>query len=394
MNTPTSAEIQHLCDIALEGDSLSRGDLETLLALPDRESAEPLFAAARELRERHFGRRIALYGFVYFSTFCRNGCTFCFYRAGNAASPRYRKTPDEVVAICHDLADSGVNLLDLTLGEDPVFHADPQFTALADLVSAVRAAVPLPVMISPGVVSATGLARLRAAGADWYALYQETHNQALYDTLRVDQPFGARVGARADARASGLLVEDGMLIGVGETLTDRATSLLAMRDEGAQQVRVMGLVPQEGTPLASRPLPRTFDELLVIGALRLLMPDRLIPASLDVDGIAGLDDRLNAGANVVTSIVPPTVGLAGVGQSELDIDAGLRTVAEVRRHLLALGLRQSTNDEYRQWLEQMRAGRPVSGVMLASGAHPATEWMTTGVPASTVAGDSAREAER
>ena len=73
--------------------------------------------------------------------------------------------------------------------------------------------------------------------------------------------------------------------------------------------------------------------------MRLAMPDRLIPASLDVDGIAGLERRLQAGANVVTSIVPPTVGLAGVSQAELDIDEGYRTVHGVLPHLERLGLR-------------------------------------------------------
>ena len=78
-------------------------------------------------------------------------------------------------------------------------------------------------------------------------------------------------------------------------------------------------------------------ELLTIAAMRLAMPDRLIPASLDVDGIRGLERRLEAGANVVTSIVPPTVGLAGVSQAELDIDEGYRTVAGVLPHLDAAG---------------------------------------------------------
>lgn len=49
--------------------------------------------------------------------------------------------------------------------------------------------------------------------------------------------------------------------------------------------------------------------------MRLLFPDKLIPASLDVDGISGLELRLMAGANVVTSIIPPNEGLAGVAQS-------------------------------------------------------------------------------
>ena len=38
----------------------------------------------------------------------------------------------------------------------------------------------LPVMVSPGVVPHEVLAGLRARGADWYALYQETHSRELY----------------------------------------------------------------------------------------------------------------------------------------------------------------------------------------------------------------------
>ena len=89
--------------------------------------------------------------------------------------------------------------------------------------------------------------------------------------------------------------------------------------------------------------------------MRLAMPGSLIPASLDVDGIRGLERRLNAGANVVTSIVPPTVGLAGVSQAELDIDEGYRTVAGVLPHLDQLGLRPGTVAEYRAWLATAHA---------------------------------------
>ena len=97
------------------------------------------------------------------------------------------------------------------------------------------------------------------------------------------------------------------------------------------------------------------DELLTIAAMRLAMPDRLIPASLDVDGIAGLERRLQAGANVVTSIVPPTVGLAGVSQAELDIDEGYRTVHGVLPHLDRLGLRPAGVDEYRERMAALSA---------------------------------------
>jgi methylornithine synthase len=341
--------IADLCDRALAGEALPEPELEALLAAGAHE-AETIFAAARETRRRVSGDTVFLYGFIYFSTYCRNECAFCFYRADNTESPRYRKTLDEVVAICNDLAGSGVVLLDLTMGEDPVIHDDPGFRSLLDLVSAVRHGSRLPVMVSPGVVPDDVLLGLAGRGVDWYALYQETHTPELYARLRVGQPFAERAHAREAARAAGLLVEDGMLTGVGDAPADRARSIAAMRAAAWEQVRVMTFVPQAGTPLEHTAPAGDLAELLTIAVLRLALPEALIPASLDVDGIAGLERRLNAGANIVTSIVPPTVGLAGVSQSELDIEEGYRTVQGVLPHLARLGLRAGSVEEYRAWL--------------------------------------------
>jgi methylornithine synthase len=345
----TASEVRDLCRRALAGERLGEPDLAKLL-VAQGDAAEVVFAAAREARARGSGDAVFLYGFVYFSTYCRNECTFCFYRADNAESPRYRKSLDEVVAICRDLAGSGVVLLDLTMGEDPVIHDDPGYAGLLELVAAVCEHGGLPVMVSPGVVPDEVLAGLHARGADWYALYQETHDPKLYDRLRTGQPFAARVAARSAARRAGLLVEDGILTGIGDTEADRAHSIAAMRAAAWEQVRVMTFVPQAGTPLADVPPAGGEAELLTIATMRLAMPHALIPASLDVEGIRGLERRLNAGANVVTSIVPPTVGLAGVSQAELDIDEGQRTVAGVLPHLASLGLRPGTVAEYRAWL--------------------------------------------
>jgi methylornithine synthase len=349
----SGASIGGLCARILGGAKPDARDLEVLLRAGDE--APLVFAAARELRSRRSGDAVFLYGFVYFSTYCRNECAFCFYRADNDESPRYRKSADEVVAICRDLAASGVVLLDLTMGEDPAIHDEPGHAALLDLVGAVARETGAPIMVSPGVLPEVSLRELKAAGADWYALYQETHTRELYERLRVGQPFAARAEARSAARRAGLLVEDGLLTGIGDTPADRARSVIAMREARWEQVRVMTFVPQAGTPLADVEPAGDADELLTIAAMRLAMPDRLIPASLDVDGIAGLERRLQAGANVVTSIVPPTVGLAGVSQAELDIDEGYRTVHGVLPHLERLGLRPAGVDEYRERMANLSA---------------------------------------
>ena len=74
---------------------------------------------------------------------------------------------------------------------------------------------------------------------------------------------------------------------------------------------------------------------------------------------AGLKQRLEAGANVVTSIVPPGEGLAGVAQHSLDIEEGKRNHASVLKVLEASGLRTATNDQYLGWIKsrQQAIGR-------------------------------------
>ena len=141
-------------------------------------------------------------------------------------------------------------------------------------------------------------------------------------------------------------------------------SVATMRDAAWEQVRIMTFVPQAGTPLEDVVPAGDLDELLTIAVLRLACPQALIPASLDVDGIAGLERRLNAGASVVTSIVPPTRGLAGVSQSELDIEEGHRTVEGVLPHLARLGMRAGTVEEYRAWLAAAHERAQVTGVKL------------------------------
>jgi methylornithine synthase len=351
-------QLSILLEQAIQGKPLSNEDILQLLSLKDHESILQVMAAARKVREYYFENRIFLYGFIYFSTYCRNHCTFCFYRKGNQASPRYRKNPEEVLEIACRLVESGVHLVDLTLGEDPLIHNAEDYHTLIRMVAQIKAKTGVAVMISPGVVPDETLKGLAAVQTDWYALYQETHNPLLFKGLRVGQSFEERMAQKTAAHQAGLLVEDGILIGVGETADDRADSIVCMRQSPIDQARVMSFVPQAQTPLAGLTTPPRMFEYLCIAVMRLSMPERLIPASLDVDGIKGL--RLEAGANVVTSIIPPHSHLAGVSQSTLDIEQGLRSVPEVKNILGDLGLTAASAEAYSSWLSRRKQKREPS----------------------------------
>jgi methylornithine synthase len=344
--------LESILERAEEGSLLSEIEIVDLLSIVDREEREALFAAARRVRAKNTGDKVFLYGFVYLSTYCRNDCHFCFYRKSNTASFRYRKSHDQVVHAARILAESGVHLIDLTMGEDPAYFAKNNFEELAELLASVKEATDLPVMISPGLVDEGVLAMLKRSGACWYACYQETHDRSLFEKIRPGQDFDCRLDGKKVARRLGLLTEEGMLSGLGESSTDIARTLTAMGELCSDQVRVMGFVPQKGTPLSDHPPADPGEEVKILAVMRLLFPDRLIPASLDISGLGGLKERLDAGANVITSLVPPGEGLAGVAQSSLDIDDARRTVSSVEPVLRECGLASATKAEYRRWVEE------------------------------------------
>lgn len=332
-------------------ESLTRDKIIAYLK-DDGVNTENLFQMARERRKEYFGDKIFLYGFVYFSTWCRNNCNFCYYRKANPIE-RYRKSGDEVIEIAHQLAKSGVNLIDLTMGEDATYHEDG-FETLQQIVRQLKTEWDIPVMISPGVISTELIDKFARLGTDWYALYQETHNQELFKKLRINQGYQERMDTKLYARQKGMLIEEGLLAGIGETVEDIADSLMIMGEIGATQVRVMSFVPQPGSPMENREASDRNMELKIIALMRLLYPHALIPASLDVDGIKGLKSRIDAGANVVTSIIPPKTGLMGVAQAKMDVDEGGRTAKEVCEILQSMGLRAAETGEYKDYLNTLR----------------------------------------
>ncbi|MDR2486796.1 MAG: methylornithine synthase PylB [Clostridiales Family XIII bacterium] len=322
------------------------------LLTADEEEAAALFSLARETRRRVFGDKIFLYGFVYYSTYCENDCHFCYYRKANRIE-RYRKEPREVVETAARLIESGVHLIDLTSGEDAKLRREGH-SALAEMVAGIRRHADVGIMVSPGVVDTDTIRMLADAGADFFALYQETHDRALFENLRSGQDYNLRMEAKVQARAAGMLVEEGILSGVGESAESLVHSLQEMGRIGASQVRAMSFEPQEGTPMNGAERGARRRELVLLAIMRILYPHAFIPATLDVDGIAGLAPRLDAGANVVTSIIAPMEGYRGVAQSVQDVDDGGRTARVARGILERMGLHTATHEEFRSAVDALK----------------------------------------
>lgn len=332
---------------------VNRNYIRDILHDPQSHDIDDLFRSARIIRERYFGNDIFLYGFVYFSTYCKNNCTFCHYRQDNFKIKRYRKDDEEIIRIADELGRSGVHALDLTMGEDPEYLNNTQ--KLVALCKRIKADTGLPIMISCGVLDKNTLQELKYVGVDWYALYQETYSFRHFSRLRIGQSFERRVESKRFARDMGMLVEEGILVGTGETPEDIVASFDGMERIGATQVRAMTYVPHEDTLLASYRGDSEeiyLREKISIALMRHLFPDRLIPASLDIEGTKGLCERLDAGANVVTSIIPPCEGLAGVVSETEGVEHEYRTVAGITPIIESMGLQVADQKWYEAYLRR------------------------------------------
>jgi len=337
---------------SIEEIALSIQEIKYLLEQTQQESINKIFSTSRTLRKKYFGEKIFLYGFVYFSTYCKNDCNFCFFRSSNTKPPRYRKSLDEIVVTAKKLQNSGIHLIDLTMGEDMYYINNPK--KLINIVRKVKEETGLPIMVSPGVIQNEVIDELIDAGADWYALYQETHNKILFEKLRVNQDYESRLNAKRYAQRQGMLIEEGLLVGAGNNVLDIIESFNCMKKLNVSQIRTMTFIPQKGTPMENWQKTNFLSELLNIAVMRLIFPNLLIPASLDVDGLKGLEERLNAGANVITSIIPPNGGYAGVANASNDINEGYRTVEGIQETLTRCGLKNANVFEYKNWVQNQK----------------------------------------
>ena len=357
-------EFSQFVEDIIQKKPISDEMIRKMLSDTDETGLQKMFSAAVKVREHFFSNHVYLYSFVYFSTYCKNKCAFCYYNATNKID-RYRLTPEELRDMCVDLKNEGVHMIDLTMGEDPYFHNHPE--NLLEFVRIAKETTGLPVMVSPGVVNDEFISALKEAGADFFALYQETYQKELYEKLRIGQSFEDRIRARRSAKAAGICIEDGLLTGfskikssdgvpvnpsVADDIESAIASIRGMQKTDPDQVRVMTFEPQPGTPLAETVQASGLMELKIIAVLRFVFPDRFIPASLDVAGIDGMVDRLNAGANVVTSIISADSKLEGVVNFDRNVSLNerKRDAKSVMKRLSTMGLQSGSQEDFEKYL--------------------------------------------
>jgi len=162
---------------------------------------------------------------------------------------------------------------------------------IVDMVKAVRA-LGLETCATLGMLSLEQAHELAAAGLDFYNHNLDTSRE-FYPQIISTRTYEDRLETLTAVRAAGLKVCCGGIIGMGESLSDRAELLrtLANLPEHPESVPINQLVPVPGTPLEGSARVDPFDFVRTIAVARVLMPQAQVRLSA---GRGEMSDELQA----------------------------------------------------------------------------------------------------
>jgi biotin synthase len=166
-----------------------------------------------------------------------------------------------------------------------------ELKVIADMIRAVRA-LGLETCATLGMLSQEQADELAHAGLDFYNHNLDTSRE-FYPQIISTHSYEERLATLTAVRAAGLKVCCGGIIGMGESLTDRAQLLrtLANLPEHPESVPINQLVPVPGTPLEGRADVDPFDFVRTIAVARVLMPQAMVRLSA---GRGAMSDELQA----------------------------------------------------------------------------------------------------
>ena len=290
---PNSHRISRALSRAEQGKPLAAPEVEALLAARG-EDLERLFVHARKLRELGHGSTVTYSRkvFVPLTMLCRDHCHYCTFAKPPAKLDAPFLSPEEVVAIARAGAELGCKEALFTLGDRPeerypearAWLEERGYASTLDYVRAVSIRVieetGLLPHLNPGVMSWEEMARLKHVAASM-GLMLESSSDRLSEKGgphfgSPDKVPAVRLRTIEDAGRLAIPFTTGILVGIGETLRERAESLLAIRDVArryhhVQEVIVQNFRAKPGTAMRSAPEPEEEEFLAAVAAARVVL---------------------------------------------------------------------------------------------------------------------------
>ncbi|WP_101783839.1 bifunctional FO biosynthesis protein CofGH [Nonomuraea indica] len=289
--------------------------LDTLLDHASRVRDAGLQAVGRE-GVITYSRKV----FIPLTRLCRDKCGYCTFATAPHKLPAAFLSPDEVLEIARQGAAMGCKEALFTLGDRPedrwrqarewldAHGYDDTLSYVRAMAVRVLEETGLLPHLNPGVLSWRDLQRLKPVAPSMGMMLETTSRRLFEEKGRPhhgspDKDPAVRLRVLEDAGRSNVPFTTGILIGIGETVEDRAESIFAMRRVareygGIQEVIVQNFRAKPDTAMRGLPDADLQELAATIAVARLVMgpkarlqaPPNLVDSEYALMIRAGIDD--------------------------------------------------------------------------------------------------------
>lgn len=302
-------KVQELYELAdrLERDRiLTKEEFTALIENRSDKLAEYVFEKARRIRHRIYGKDVYIRGLIEFTNYCGNDCLYCGIRRSNKNADRYRLTKEDILECCKTGHSLGFRTFVLQGGEDGFYTDD----MLVDIIKAVKKIYPdCALTLSIGEKSRESYEKYFDAGADRYLLRHETADSGHYSKLHpTSLSLENRKRCLYDLKEIGYQTGSGFMVGSPfQTAECLAEDMIFLHELQPHMVGIGPFIPHHDTPFADEKQGTLELTLFMLGLLRLMLPNVLLPATTALGTIDpnGREMGILAGANVVMPNLSP-----------------------------------------------------------------------------------------
>ena len=286
--------------VLADGVGLDEASLLEVLRLPDDDLPE-LLQLAHEVRMTWCGPEVEVEGIVSLKTGgCPEDCHFCS-QSGLFTSPVravWLDIPALVEAARQTAATGATEFCIVAAVRGPDQRLMDQ---MREGVKAIREAVDIQVAASLGMLTRQQVDDLVEMGVHRYNHTLETC-RSYFPNVVTTHTWAERFSTLEMVRDSGMEVCCGGILGLGETVEQRAEFAAQLASLRPDEVPLNFLNPRPGTPLGDRPVVAGKDALRAIAAFRLAMPRTILRYAGGREitlGDLGTRDGLLGGINAV-----------------------------------------------------------------------------------------------
>lgn len=273
-------ELQKMKQRVLNGELIGKEEALWLAEQP----ISKLSKAADEIRRHFCGNGFDICTIINGkSGRCSEDCKYCaqsaFYHTGAEEYPLL--STEEITEQAKYNDDRGVLRYSIVTSGKRL--SDREVDRMCESIRDIKEKTGIAVCVSFGLLNEEQYRRLKEAGAERVHNNLES-SRAYFPQVCTTHTFDDKIAAIRAARAAGMSVCSGGIMGLGETMEDRIDMVLTIRELGVRSIPVNMLNPIPGTPYEHNRRLTGDDMRRIVAVFRFLVPD----ASIRLAGGRGL----------------------------------------------------------------------------------------------------------